>query len=60
MTTKNLTDNETRLMEIAYNAVHELEFSEYEHERILELLDITEKEYKAIKKFGKERFSYGE
>jgi len=39
-----------RLLETAQNAIKELEFSEYEHGAILEYLDITEKDYKEIKK----------
>lgn len=54
METNNLKNNGHRLMEIAFNAVRELEYSEYEHERILELLDINETEYKTIKEFGRE------
>ena len=54
MGTNNLKNNGYRLMSIAFNAVRELEYSEYEHERILELLDINETEYEAIKEFGRE------
>ncbi len=54
METNNLKNNGYRLMCIAFNAVTELEYSEYEHERILELLGINETEYKAIKEFGRE------
>ena len=39
-----------RLMQVVYNAICELELTEYEHERILEILDITEDEYQTIKK----------
>lgn len=37
-----------RLLEIAQNAIIELETSEYEHEAILEYLDITEEEFETI------------
>lgn len=40
-----------RLMQVAYNAIYELELTEYEHDRILEILDITEDEYQTIKKY---------
>ena len=40
-----------RLLEIAQNAIIELENSEYEHKAILQYLDITEEEFKAIKNY---------
>ena len=39
-----------KLLEIAQNAINELETSEYEHGAILEYLDITDDEYNEIKK----------
>lgn len=39
----------SKLLEIAQNAIAELEFSEYEHEAILEYLNISEEEYRVIK-----------
>ena len=38
-----------KLFEIACNAICELENSEYEHEAILDYLNITEEEYRGIK-----------
>lgn len=43
-----------KLFAIAYNAIYELEWSEYEHGAILEYLDITEKEYREIKSMVEE------
>ena len=37
-----------KLLKTAINAVNELEFSEYEHEAILQYLDIDEEEYEEI------------
>ena len=42
----NLTQK--KLLNIAQNAISELEFSEYEHKAILNYLQINEEEYKAI------------
>ena len=44
----NLTQK--RLLDIAQYAVYELEGSEYEHEAILDYLQINEEEYKTIVK----------
>ena len=38
-----------KLFEIAWNAICELENSEYEHGAILDYLNITEEEYRGIK-----------
>lgn len=38
-----------KLFAIAYNAIYELEWSEYEHGAILDYLDITEEQYREIK-----------
>ena len=40
-----------RLIQIIKNAIFEFEYSEYEHQAILEYLDIDEEEYQYIKEF---------
>ena len=40
--------SQKKLLDIAQNAINELEFSEYEHETILEYLQINEEEYQTI------------
>ena len=39
-----------RLLQIAYNAIIEMESTDYEHGAILQYLDITEEEYNYIKR----------
>ena len=38
-----------KLFEIAWNAIQEMEYSEYEHGAILDYLNITEEQYQFIK-----------
>lgn len=48
--------SQRKLLEIAENAISELEFSEYSHEELLEYLDITEEEFQEIKNASFNRF----